>query len=166
MRTVKAGYQIRQAVFQRDEHRMSRATVGRGLRTGATGRHHPANHAAMRLFQFIESREGRTKAHLFGITGINTGHQRLHDPFAGMPTEPAAKEGRQRLILRRSSRRNQDVATHSGQIDPGQEPAAKNGPSWDGVKVTNPSGNSCNCPPGGRSPSFYRVSIDELIGDP
>jgi hypothetical protein len=73
----------------------------------------------MRLLQLVETRERRPKTHLLRIARIDTGHQRLHDPFAGMPSEPATKKRRQRFVVGGPTRRNQHIAAHTGKIDPG-----------------------------------------------
>ena len=88
------------------------------LRAHAASRHHAANHAPMRLFELIKPGKRRAQAHLLGIARINTGHQRFHHPFAGMPPKPATKKRRERFIFRGTPRWNQQITPHPGQVDP------------------------------------------------
>jgi hypothetical protein len=122
----------------------------------------------MGLLQLVETREGRTKTHLLRIARIDTGHQGLHDPFAGMPSEPATKK-RTPAIRRPST----DAAESAHRSPYGQDRSKttarceKTGPVEIGVNVTSPSGNSCNCPPL-KTLAFLlnRVGVDQLIGKP
>src|SRR5689334_21976084 len=111
-----------------------RARMGSLPNLGSPGRHHASNHAAVRLFQFVKAREGRTEAHLLGIPGINTRHQGFHDPFESMPPESPPEKCGERFVLARPARRDCHITSHTCEIEPRQESAAEKWPELSGCE--------------------------------
>ncbi len=114
---------LAQAVPERHEHGPGRRSVQAGRRGPLAAGQHPADEAAILPLHLEESGKGRFQTDLFGVAGVNPGHQGLDDAFKGLASESATEEGGQRLITGRSPRRKHQVHGHPRHSRPRQEPA-------------------------------------------
>ena len=135
--------------------------------TGLPGRHHPANHTPVLLFQLNKTREGRLHTHLLRISRIDAGHQGLEHPLEGLATNTPPEESRQRFIPLRPLRRHRQIQPHPREPCPTQQSAPEKGPQLAGNDDHQSFGELMQTATREDTGPFAGlVGVDELIGQP
>ena len=74
---------------------------------------HRADERAVALLHLDESREGGTDAHVVGVAGVDSGHQRLGDLVEALASEAARDERLEALVVVVPPRADEQVHPHS-----------------------------------------------------
>jgi hypothetical protein len=131
--------QLGKAGPRRQEGRRSRY-ASRWLRTCALGENRGSDQPAVLKLAAAQLGERRRQAEAAAVARVDAAHQRLDEPRVGLAAEPALDERRQRLVLLRSPRRQQDIEAHPHLAERRDEPRPRDRPETGGDKAGQPLG--------------------------